>query len=227
MEKELIIFGTGKIADVIFYYATEECGYKVVAFTIDEKHKTSDTYKDLPIIPFHEVEKKYPPSKYNMFIAVGYHDMNRIREARCSEAITKGYALVSIISPLTNLPKNVTTGTNCFIMPPSVIHPCVIIGNNVFIWSGSIIGHHSTIKNNCWFTSGCNISGNVTIGNNCFFAINSTLGHSIEIGNEVFIGANTLVTKKVESGKVIIKESDKPIKLNSRQFLRFSNFSSL
>jgi len=227
MEKELIIFGTGKIADVIYYYAKEECGYKVAAFTVDEKHKIHSTYNGLPVIPFHEIEKTYPPSKYNMFIAVGYHNMNRLRETKCSEASTKGYALISIVSPLTHLPKNVIVGINCFIMPPSIIHPCVTIGNNVFIWSGSIIGHHSAIKDNCWFTSGCNVSGNVTIGNNCFFAINSTLGHSIEVGDDVFIVANTLVTKKVESGKVIIKESDKPIKLDSKQFLRFSNFSSL
>jgi sugar O-acyltransferase (sialic acid O-acetyltransferase NeuD family) len=227
MEKELIIFGAGKIADVIHYYATEECGYKVAAFTVDEKHRTVATYKDRPVVPFQEVEKKYPPSKYNMFIAVGYHDMNRLRETKYSEAIAKGYTLVSVISPLTHLPKNVTVGTNCFIMPPSIIHPCVTIGNNVFIWNGSVVGHHSVIKNNCWLTSGCNISGNVTVGNNCFFAINSTIGHSIEIGNETFIGANTLVTRNVEDKKVIIKESDKPIKLNSDQFLRFSNFSSL
>ena len=90
-----------------------------------------------------------------------------------------------------------------------------------------MIGHHSTIGNDCWITSAANVSGNVTMGNNCFMAVNATLAHSITVGSEVFIGANALLTKSVDDGKVVIAESDKPIKLNSQQFLKFSNFSNL
>jgi sugar O-acyltransferase (sialic acid O-acetyltransferase NeuD family) len=227
MKKGLILFGTGKIAEVIHYYAKEECGYNVVAFAVDEKYKTENTFLGLPVLAFTDIEKAYPPASYDMFIAIGYHDINALREAKCKEAIAKGYKLVSIISPNTNIPKNVTIGSNCFIMPPSIIHPCVRIDNNVFIWNGSVVGHHSHIKDNCWLTSGCNISGNVTLGENTFVAINATVGHSVSVGKECFIGANTLIIKNTLDGQVFIAESSKPIKVNSKQFLKFSNFSSL
>ena len=90
-----------------------------------------------------------------------------------------------------------------------------------------MIGHHSVVGNHVWFTSTANVSGNVKIGDNCFFSVNCTVGHGVNIGNEVFLGACTLIIKNVEDGRVIIKESDKPIKLNSKQFLKFSNFSSI
>jgi|SRR6185437_3566699 len=227
MKKGLVIFGTGKIAEVIYYYAKEECSYNVVAFAVDEKYKTENTFLGLPVLSFNDIEKTYPPASYDMFIAVGYHDINAFRETKCKEAIIKGYKLVSVISPNTNLPKNVTIGNNCFIMPPSIIHPCVTIGNNVFIWNGSVVGHHSHIKDNCWLTSGCNISGNVTLGENTFIAINATVGHSVSVGKECFIGANALVIKNTTDGQVFIAESTKPIKVNSTQFLKFSKFSSL
>src|ERR1035437_9218217 len=177
MNKDLILFGTGKIAEVIYYYATEECGYNVVAFVIDEEHKKSDTFLGLPVLPFKEIEKKHAPKDFDMFVAIGYHDLNRLRELKCKEALSKGFNLISIISPKANLPKNIKTGYNCFIMPPAIIHPCVEIGNNVFVWNGAMLGHHSIVKDNCWLTSSCNISGNVSIGKNTFFAVNATVGH--------------------------------------------------
>lgn len=224
---KLIIFGTGKIAEVIYYYAKEECGYEVAGFTVDEQFAGSGSFLGLPVIAFSEVEKAYPADQYNMFIAVGYHDLNRLREKKCEEAIKKGYKLISIVSPKCNLPSNVSFGYNCFIMPPSEIHPCVKMGNNVFVWSGAIVGHHSVVKNNCWITSGCNISGNVTIGENSFLAINATIGHSVTIGKDCFIGANALITKNTEDKSVLIHESTKPLRLNSDQFLKMSKFSSI
>lgn len=227
MKKDLIIFGTGKIADVIYYYATVECGFKVVAFIVDEKYKTKDTFHGLPVVMFHEAEEKYPTATHDVFVAVGYHDLNKLRTLKCQESIAKGYNLISIISPKANLPLNVVVGKNCFIMPPTLIHPNVIIGDNVFIWSGSMVGHHSTINDNCWLTSCCNISGNVVLGKNSFLAVNATVGHSVTIGEDCFLGANTLVTKSMEDKGVVIAESSKPILLNSSQFLRISSFSSL
>lgn len=227
MQKKLILFGTGKITEVVHCYATEECGFEVAAFTVDKKFIGSETFLGKPVIAFEEVQEKFPPTQYDMFVAVGYQDLNKLRAAKCAEAVARGYNLVSIISPLAHLPKNVKHGYNCFIMPPAIIHPCVELGNNVFVWSGSLIGHHAKIGDNCWFTSSSNIGGNVTVGDNTFFAMNATIGHSVKIGRKCFVGANTLVTKELLDEQVVIAESSKPIKMNSQQFLRFSNFSSL
>ena len=62
MKKGLIIFGIGKIAEVVHYFAKEECGFNVVAFAVDEQYKSSTTFKDLPIVSFDKVELLYPQS---------------------------------------------------------------------------------------------------------------------------------------------------------------------
>jgi sugar O-acyltransferase (sialic acid O-acetyltransferase NeuD family) len=225
--KDLIIFGNGKIADVVFYYAKNECDFNVVAFTVDKEYIIEDRFHDLPVIPFHDIEANYKPGKYSMFIAIGYQDMNRLRETKYLTAKKMGYEIVSIVSPGSKLPSNVKYGENCFIMPPAIVHPEVELGNNTFVWSGAMIGHHATIGDNCWLTSCTNISGVVKVGNNCFFAVNSTVGHGVKIGDKCFLGANALLTKNLENNKVVIEESSKIFRLESDQFLRFSKFSDL
>jgi sugar O-acyltransferase (sialic acid O-acetyltransferase NeuD family) len=225
--KDLIIFGNGKIADVVFYYAKNECNFNVVAFTADKEYILENKFHNLPVIPFDKIENHYKPGKYSMFIAIGYQDLNKLRETKYLAAKTLGYEIISIVSPETKLPSTVKYGENCFIMPPSIIHPEVTIGNNTFVWSGAMIGHHTIVGDNCWLTSCTNISGVVKVGKNCFFAVNSSVGHGVTIGDRCFLGANTLVTKNLADNKVVIEESSKLFRLEIDQFLRFSKFSDL
>lgn len=225
--KGIIIFGTGKIADVIQYYMREESKLPVKAFTADKEYITEKSFNGLPVVPFEDIEKSYPPEQHDMFIATGYQDLNALREEKMKEAEKKGYHLISYIHPQSFIPRDLEHGKNCFIMSNVNIHPRVKLGHNVFIWSGAMIGHHSRIGSHNWFTSAVNVGGNVTIGNNCFFAMNATVGHSISIGDSCFLGANCLVTKNAENGKVFVEESTKAMRLNSKQFLRMSSFSSL
>lgn len=225
--KEIIIFGIGKISDVIQYFMREVSNLPVIAFTVDKEYIKEDDFNGLPVIPFEDLKAKYSPDRYSVFVALGYHDLNRLRAKKITECEKLGYEIISYVHPDSGIPKDLNFGKNCFIMDNVCIHPRVEIGDNVFVWSGSIIGHHSVIGNNCWLTSGCNISGVVTIGDNCFFAINSTVGHSITLEGNNFIGANSLVTKNAKKGQVFVSESTKPFRLESDQFLKFSTFSNL
>ena len=226
MNKPIIIFGIGKIAEVVHYYAVNECGFVVEAFCVDEAYRNVSEWKGRPVVSTGELVQKYPSQDYDAFVAVGYQNLNRLREEKCNLLIGMGYKLVSIISPTINTQQNIVYGWNCFIMSPSLIHPFVQLGNNVFVWSGAVVGHHSKLYDNTWVTSGANIAGNVEIGANSFIAIGAVLCDNIVIGSNSFIGANTLLNKSLSENKVVIKETDKPIKLSSGDFLRFSSFNS-
>lgn len=225
--KPIILFGNGKIAEVLLYFFTHHSDHKVVACTVDRNYLFDAEWQGLPVIPFDEIRNSHPPESYDMFVALGYQDMNSLRAARCDEARQQGYNLVSYVHPESGLPGDCTHGDNCFIMNQVLIHPRVRLGNNVFVWSGAMIGHHSTIGNNCWLTSCANISGGVEAGENCFFAVNSTIGNSVRVGANCFIGANALVIKSTEDNQVFLAESSKPQRLNTQQFLRMSRFSDI
>jgi sugar O-acyltransferase (sialic acid O-acetyltransferase NeuD family) len=225
--KPLVIFGTGKIAEVLLYFFRNHSDREVVACTVDKQYMPGEEWQELPVITFEEVSEKYPPAKYDMFVALGYQDMNSLRADTCARARSLGYTLPSYIHPDSGLPGDCVLGDNCFIMNQVHIHPRVKLGSNVFVWSGAMIGHHSNIGDNCWLTSCANISGVVSVGKNCFFAVNATVAHGIKLEDECFIGANALVTKCTKPGEVYLVENTKAFRLSSRQFLRMSKFADL
>ncbi|MEO8066929.1 MAG: acetyltransferase [Flavobacteriales bacterium] len=225
--KPIVLFGTGKIAEVIHHFMMHEAGIVVAGFTVDEAFVGDGKKEGLPVVAFDKVEQQFPPDKFDLFVALGYHDMNALRAKKMAEAKAKGYALPAFIHPQSGTPKGTPVGENSFIMRDVHIHPKVTIGADVFVWSGAIIGHHTTIGDHGWITSGANIAGACTIGEHCFLAINSTVGHGVRIRRRCFIGANALVTKDMADDQVIIAPSDKPIRLNTDQFLRMSAFSSI
>ena len=225
--KKLIIFGNGKIAEVVHHFFKHESDYEVVAFTADAEYIKETEFCSLPVVAFEELETSYSPKEYDAFVAMGYQDMNRLREEKLNAMKTKGYSIVSYVHPQSGIPADLSFCENCFIMNNVNIHPIVRLGKNVFVWSGTMIGHHSSVGDHNWFTSSANISGNVTIGDNCFFAVNTTVGHGVEIGDASFIGANALITKSLGAESVVIQESNKVFRLNSRQFMRMSKLMNI
>lgn len=225
--KPLILFGNGKIAEVLLYFFRNHSDRDVVACTVDRDYLAGSEWQGLPAVAFDEVAQKYPPAEYDMFVALGYQDMNALRANTCARARSLGYTLVSYVHPDSGLPADCVHGDNCFIMNHVHIHPRVTLGNNVFVWSGAMIGHHSSVGNNCWLTSCANVSGVVTLGKNCFLAVNSTIAHGITVGDDCFVGANTLITKSTQPGEAYLVENTKPFRLSSSQFMRMSKFSEL
>lgn len=225
--KPIVLFGTGKIAEVVLHFLRHASDRKVVACTVDRAYLPGPEWQGLPVVPFEDIARTFPFSENEMFVALGYQDMNSLRSGKCAEARALGYTLASYVHPQAGLPADCAHGDNCFVMNHTMIHPCVTLGNNVFVWSGAMIGHHSVIGDDCWLTSCANISGVVTVGAGCFFAVNSTVGHGVRVGTACFVGANALVTRCTGDEEVFVVESTKPFRLNSRQFLRMSRFADL
>ena len=219
---KVVIFGEGKIADVVYFYLTNDSPHEIVAFTADADYISKDKLFGLPVIPFEEIESEFPPDKYKMFIALGYQNLNSLRASKYFEAKNKGYELISYIcSKATNF-GNVEIGDNCLILENNAIQPTSKIGNNVYLWSGNHIGHHSTIGDNCYISGQVVIGGSTTIGAYCFIGVNATIGHEITIGEKNLIGAGALITKNTEPNSVFISPDTPKYRLDSTSFLKLT-----
>jgi len=219
---KIVIFGAGKIADEAYFYLTNDSRHEVVAFTVDGKYLPNKEKLGLPIIPFDDVARRYPPRDFKMFVAVGYQEMNKLRARKYEEAKAKGYELISYISSRASNFGNVEIGDNCLVLEFVTIQPCSRIGNNVFIWSGNHIGHHATVGDHCYIAGNVVISGNTRIDPYCFIGVSATLGHEIVVGEDSFIGAGSLITKNVEPRSVHITPDTPKFRLDSNAFLRLT-----
>lgn len=214
--RKLVIFGSGDIASLAHFYFTSDSDYEVFAFTVDRDYLNESNFENKPVVPFDELNLTYPPSEYELFIALGYSSLNTIRREKYEFAAQKGYKLASYVSTKATILSQVI-GTNCFILEDNTIQPFVSIGNNVTLWSGNHIGHHSIIKDHVFISSHVVISGGVEIGEQSFLGVNSTIRDHVKIGVKNIIGAGALILKSCEDeGLYIGTRTERSQKLSSQ-----------
>jgi sugar O-acyltransferase (sialic acid O-acetyltransferase NeuD family) len=207
---KVVIFGIGDAASLAHSYFSHDTDHDVVAFTVDAKYASAPRFLDLPVVEFEKVSKLYPPSEYEMFIAVGYSHMNQVRAAKFFQAKDMGYNLVTYISSRCAFLSEIAVGQNCFILENTIIQPFVHIGNNVTVWSGSHIGHHSVVEDHCFFAPRTAIAGRVHIGQYSFIGINATVRNGLTIGSSSLLGAGSIIMEDTASNSVYIPNRTKP-----------------
>lgn len=200
-EKPILIFGAAEMAEVAHFYFTKVAGRTVSAFTVDAAFLKQTSACGLPVVAFEEIAQRFEPARHDLFVAIGYSRMNRVREEKVRAARIAGYALTSFVSPrATNYAAAI--GENCFIFEDNTLQPFVRIGDNVTLWSGNHIGHHSVIEDNVFITSHVVVSGGVTVGRNSFIGVNATIGDHLAIGAFSLIGAGALILENTDEESV-------------------------
>ena len=196
--KNLIIFGTGQIAQIFTHYFEKDSDYKIIAYCADDKFCKKKSFNKKILVPISKLKKNFNTRDFHIFLAISYGENNLARKNKFKEIKKMGYKFANYISSKSNYVSDIKHGENIAILENQSIQPFVKIEDNVFIWSGCVVGHHSLIKSHCWITSGANVGGNVKIGERCFLGLNSTLGHMVKIGENSFIGANCLLTRNLK-----------------------------
>lgn len=202
--KPLVIFGAGVGAKLAHYYFTRDTTQPVAAFTVDRPYWRENSFQGLPVIPADELRATYPPERYDLFVALSYAKMNRIRAERYYELKEMGYHLVSYVSPQCTFLTDNPIGDNCFILEDNTIQPFATIGNNVTLWSGNHIGHDAVIEDHCYITSHVVIAGHVHVGAYSFLGVNSTIRNDVRIGRHTLVGMGAAITKDTEDQSVYL-----------------------
>jgi sugar O-acyltransferase (sialic acid O-acetyltransferase NeuD family) len=212
---DVVIFGSGQVAEVIWHYLTHESGHRVVGFTVDGEYLKEDTVLGLPVVPFETVTEAFPPDRHSIYVAMSFRGLNAPRAAKLKEAEAKGYAAIGHVSPRAVVPPGFVAKPNTFIMEHNTIQPFAEIGRNTIIWSGNHIGHHTTIGDDCFIASHAVISGAVRVGNNCFIGVNATLRDNITLGDRCIVGAGALVLQSAPDATVFPGKATEPAKVTS------------
>jgi sugar O-acyltransferase (sialic acid O-acetyltransferase NeuD family) len=223
--RKLVIFGIGKIGQVVYPHFAQDSDYTVAGFTVERQYVPPEgQYDGLTVVAFEEVQRHFPPQNHDMFIGIGYHNLNRARANLCAAAKAKGYQLASYLSSANRHVARAQMGENCFVMSGEPLQPQSRIGNNCFVWTNALVGHHAQAGDHCWITSGVVIGGNSRVGDGCFLGLNATIGHEISVGAYSIIGAGALVVKDAPEKTVCIAAETPRFRLNSDQFLKMKPF---
>jgi sugar O-acyltransferase (sialic acid O-acetyltransferase NeuD family) len=219
-DRKLVIVGDSAFAEVAFEYFTRDSRYEVVAFAVEEAFLKKDELLGLPVVPFETLADRFPPADHDVFVAIVYTQLNRLRTRLARTAKEAGYRLASYVSERAFVWPNVVLGEHCFIFENNVIQAFVDIGNNVVLWSGNHIGHHSKIRDNVFVSSHVVVSGFCDIGPNCFFGVNVAIGNNITVAKDCWIGPGVVLSQDTKEGELYRSPVSEVAKVSAPRFFK-------
>jgi sugar O-acyltransferase (sialic acid O-acetyltransferase NeuD family) len=202
-DKPVVIFGGGAFAQVAAVYLTKDSPREVIAYTVDGKYVTADTFAGLPMVAFEELLESHPPERVDLLVATGFRGVNAVRRGLFERCRQLGYGFVRYVSSKAFVMSDEPIGENTFVFEANVVQPFVAIGDDVVVWSGNHIGHHSCVEDHCFIASHAVVSGHVTIGESSFVGVNATLRDGISLGPSCVIGAGAVVLGDQPAGTVL------------------------
>lgn len=218
----MIIFGTGSAAREIYLELMHHPSstHEVVAFSKDDQYVQNDEKLfDLPVVPFSQVEEQYPPSAFEMMVAVIDLKYMATRVEKFTAAKEKGYTLASCVSGNAMVWPPVDMGENCFIGSDVVINPSAKIGDNVFISPGIVIPHDTVIGDHSFFAVGVAMAGCVTIEPHCFFGAGAILRNNVTIGHHCVIGTGAVILSDTDPYGVYMAQPAEKLPISSEQLV--------
>jgi len=218
--KDIVIFGTGPIAELADFYFREDAGRRVAGFTVDAAFCQDSTFLGRDLVAFEDVEHRFSPADFDLFVALAYTGLNKLRRARVDAAAAKGYGIAHYVSTKATTFSTFVPDVNQFILEDNTVQPFVRIGRNVTLWSGNHIGHHSEIAEDCFIASHVVVSGGVTIGPRSFIGVNVTIRDHVKIGADCVIGAGALVLNDIPDFSVLSPGATEISKVPSHRLRR-------
>ena len=213
--QRIVVFGLGDFARIAHFYLRHDSTHEVVAHTVTADLVKEREFMGVPVIPFEEIEARFPPGDVGMVIGIAYSRLNQNRTKIFESAKSRGYSVVTYVCSRATTWPDLDVGEGAFIFENNVIQPFVKIGSNTVLWSGNHIGHDSVLGNNIFIASHVVISGNCRVGDNTFIGVNATVRDGIEIGEKCVIGASALVLKNVPAGSVLKGVGTEPSAISS------------
>jgi len=199
------------MAQIACEYFEHDSDYDVAAFSVEGKFLTQSSLADRPVVAYETLESFYPPSEFEVFVAIPASQLNRLRTRFYLDAKDRGYRFATYVSSRAFVWRNAKIGENSFIFENNVIQPFVSIGNNCILWSGNHVGHRTVIRDHVFVASHAVISGYCDVGESSFIGVNTTFNDHVKVAADNVIGSGALVNRDTEPGKVYVGSPAKAV----------------
>jgi acetyltransferase-like isoleucine patch superfamily enzyme len=207
--QDIVLFGTGTVAEVIEVYLRAHTDYRIVGYTVDAAFRTAERHAGLPLVAWETLEAEFPPGQVRLLGPLTYRRMNTLRRDRYLEGKTRGYGFASFIHPGSHIYAQ-SIGENVVILEANVVQPFVTIGDNVILWTMNHIGHHSRIGDHCFIAGQAGLAGRVTLGPECYLAGKAGIGPGLTLGRGCALLNAARVTRDLPDYAVVEGERLRP-----------------
>lgn len=210
--KNIVIFGSGEHAKVIFWELAEFKKYKIIGFfDYTKKERILINYKNKIYKSFNSYKKINKISNLYGIIGLG---TGRLRKEFLTNTQKEKLNIKweKFISKFAIIKKNVKLGDGCVILSGSHINSNTIIGKHVLINSKCNVEHDNIIDDFVTLSPSVTTAGNVKIGLGTYIGMGSCILNNSKIKNNVIVGAGSLVNKNLSSNNMYFGSPAKKIR---------------
>lgn len=149
------------------------------------------------MIAFEDIKTLYPNEDIAVVIAIGYTEMNAIREKVYGDCRKQGFLICGYISPRANVYSS-DIGEGTIVRTGAHIGVNVSLGDGCIVNQGVTLTHDIKAESFCFFGACSVFGGGITIGSHCFFGLNCTIKNHLKIADKTLIGAGSVLLHDTE-----------------------------
>src|ERR1700754_535900 len=98
MPKPLVLVGAGEFARIALEYFEHDSDRDVAAFSVEREYIAADRIEGRPVVAYETLEFDFPPTDFDVFVAVPASGLNRLRTRLFADARRRGYMCATYIS---------------------------------------------------------------------------------------------------------------------------------
>ncbi|MCW5299433.1 acetyltransferase [Herbaspirillum lusitanum] len=219
--RRIVLAGNAVTADILNAYLAHDKRYHVVGSTVDDDFLQAGRVNDMESVPLSRLKEVFKPEDCTILMAMGYNDLNRVRESMFHRLKEMGYAIETYVHPDAKVYTEHALGEGAVVMPSAVVEAHVRVGANSMVWANVTLAHHCSVAENCWIASGAVISGNANVSRNCFVGVNATIVNEVTVGEYGFVGAGALITRDTKASSVQLARSAEEHRFASQDYVKF------
>ena len=202
--RKVVLYGREELAHLAWYCLGHDSACEVVAFTVAAAEMPSSAadgearLHGLPLVPFEDLEARFPPETHALLIAIGPHQVNGPRAARFAEGAAKGYRFASYVSSRAHTWPDLEIGPGCMIFENAVVEPFSRIGANSILRANVHVSHDGEVGDHVFLAPRVAMAGKCRVGDRCFLGVNATLRDGVAIAPGCVVGAGAVVARAPE-----------------------------
>lgn len=216
----LVIAGNAVTAEILLSYLKGDSRFDVVGLTVDDEFLDKGTIAHLPSVGLSRLKDQFPPDTCRILMAMGYNDLNRVRESMFSRLKEMGYGMETYVHPGAQVHSHLPIGEGSIVLPAAVIEPHASVGANSMVWCNATVAHHSRIGDHCWIAAGTVVAGQASVARNTFVGVNATVVNDVHVGEYNIIGAAALISRDTKPRTVHLARSAEPFRYSSDDYVK-------
>lgn len=198
-KRSLVLIGAGGHAGACIDVIQQEGIYEIVGL-VGKNEEIGKHIRGYEVLSDDSSLVKIARRVHLALIAVGQISTPEKRIRLYEKAMSVGFTLASVKSPLAYVSPNAKIGKGTIIMHGAIINAGAIIGNNCIINSNVLIEHDSLVLDHCHISTGALINGNVTVSSGSFIGSGSVIKEGVTVGENSVVGIGSVIRQNLESG---------------------------